>query len=95
MAKTIQIRVDDYLKDSADFLFESLGLDTSTAVRMFLVASTEAGGIPFTIAHGVNHDIAIRDAITRRKNGDKFFTADEFMARMREAITEGGNDTRL
>jgi DNA-damage-inducible protein J len=46
MAKTIQVRVDDNLKDSADMLFASLGLDTSTAIRMFLVASMESGGIP-------------------------------------------------
>lgn len=46
MAKTIQVRVDDDLKDAADMLFASLGLDTSTAVRMFLIASMEAGGIP-------------------------------------------------
>ena len=50
MAKTIQVRVDDKLKNSADALFASLGLDTSTAVRMFLVQATETGGIPFAIS---------------------------------------------
>lgn len=35
MSKTIQVRVDDFLKQSADELFNSLGLDTSTAIRIF------------------------------------------------------------
>ena len=44
-----QVRVDDSLKESSDSLFSSLGLDTSTAIRMFLVASREISGIPFDI----------------------------------------------
>lgn len=89
MAKTIQVRVDDKLKDNADVLFESLGLDTSTAIRMFLVASMEAGGIPFAVTHGADHDLAIREAIEYRKAGGHFYTKDEFMAHMREAISDG------
>jgi len=46
---TIQVRVDDNLKTTADSLFASLGLDTSTAVRMFIVAAIEHDGIPFAI----------------------------------------------
>ena len=48
---TLQIRVDDSLKQNADSLFASLGLDTSTAVRMFLSAAIEYDGIPFEISH--------------------------------------------
>jgi DNA-damage-inducible protein J len=46
---TIQIRVDDSIKSAADSLFSSLGLDTSTAVRMFLSASLERSGLPFSV----------------------------------------------
>jgi DNA-damage-inducible protein J len=49
MMKTIQVRVEDATKAAADALFASLGLDTSTAVRMFLTASIDHRGIPFTI----------------------------------------------
>ncbi len=49
MSKTIQIRVDDSLKNAADALFNSLGLDTSTAVRIFLNIAIETGGIPFEV----------------------------------------------
>lgn len=89
MAKTIQVRVDDDLKDSADALFASLGLDTSTAIRMFLVAAMETGGIPFAVAHRADRDSAIVEAIERRRAGERFYSAEESLAHMREAIKEG------
>jgi len=46
---TIQVRVDDGIKAEADSLFSSLGFDTSTAVRMFIVAALENNGIPFAV----------------------------------------------
>jgi DNA-damage-inducible protein J len=46
---TIQIRIDDTTKVAADSLFASRGLDTSTAVRMFIAASLENDGIPFSV----------------------------------------------
>ncbi|MDR2819358.1 MAG: type II toxin-antitoxin system RelB/DinJ family antitoxin [Desulfovibrio sp.] len=46
---TIQIRVDDNVKAAADSLFASLGLDTSTAVRMFIAAALDNRGIPFSV----------------------------------------------
>ena len=45
----LQIRIPNELKKEADELFQSLGLDTTTAVRMFLRQSLAFGGIPFTI----------------------------------------------
>lgn len=49
MSKTIQVRVDDFIKTAADELFNSLGLDTSTAVRIFLNIAIETGGLPFEV----------------------------------------------
>ena len=43
MSKTLQIRVDDVMKAAADELFSSLGLDTSTAIRIFLSIAIETG----------------------------------------------------
>jgi len=48
---TIQVRVDDNVKERADSLFVSFGLDTSTAVRIFLFMALENKGIPFAIKH--------------------------------------------
>ena len=43
----LQVRVDDSLKDKAAVVFENLGIDTSTAVRMFLKRAVMENGIPF------------------------------------------------
>ena len=89
MSKTIQVRVDDQLKDSADKLFSSLGLDTSTAIRIFLVASMNAGGIPFAVTNNADRDSIIKEAIYYRKSGGKFLTAEQSLSNMRAAIKTG------
>lgn len=43
----LQVRVEDSLKDEAAQVFERLGIDTSTAVRIFLKRAIMENGIPF------------------------------------------------
>ena len=43
----LQIRVDEELKNQANAIYNELGIDLSTAVRMFLKKSVLEGGIPF------------------------------------------------
>ena len=43
----LQVRVEDSLKDEAAQVFDRLGIDTSTAVRMFLKRAIMENGIPF------------------------------------------------
>lgn len=45
----IQVRVDDALKQSAESLFNDLGMDTPTAVRMFLKQAVMRRGLPFSV----------------------------------------------
>ena len=89
MAKTIQVRVDDQFKDSVDVLFTSLGLDTSTAIRIFLAASLRNGGIPFSITHDNNDDSAIQKSIAYRKSGGEFVSGKQSLINMRAAIKAG------
>ena len=49
MASTIQIRVDDDLKNKSDQLFKDLGTDTTSAIRMFLTQAVAYNGFPFEI----------------------------------------------
>lgn len=50
MATTLmQIRVDSKLKKEADKLFNELGLDTTTAVRIFLKQALNKQGLPFRV----------------------------------------------
>ena len=43
----LQVRVDDELKAQAASVYEELGIDLPTAVRMFLKRSVMVNGIPF------------------------------------------------
>ena len=84
---TIQVRVDEGVKTAADSLFSSLGLDTSTAVRMFLMASLENDGLPFLVKHrAIKSDLleAIEDTRLRRNLHGPFKTAEEAVASMLE-----------
>lgn len=49
MASTIQLRVDDDLKKKSDKLFNDLGTDTTTAIRMFLIQALAVNGFPFEV----------------------------------------------
>jgi DNA-damage-inducible protein J len=55
----VQIRVEPTLKQKADTLFRSIGLDTATAVRLFFTQSLLKGTIPFEITAN-NHEVAPR-----------------------------------
>ncbi|MBR0395648.1 MAG: type II toxin-antitoxin system RelB/DinJ family antitoxin [Clostridiales bacterium] len=57
----IQVRVDDELRQEATEIFEDLGIDMSTAIRMFLKRTVKERGLPFSM-------IAIDDS-TRKHNG--------------------------
>ena len=55
MANTlVQIRVDDKLKNDVSAIYEQLGLDLSTAVRIFFKRTVAEQGIPFTMK--LNHE---------------------------------------
>ena len=84
---TIQIRVDDNIKAAADSLFNSLGLDTSTAVRMFLSAALANDGIPFAVKHR-EPNAELLEAITDTRNyrdlHGPYKTTEEAVAAMQE-----------
>ena len=56
MASTIQIRVDDDLKNKSDQLFKDLGTDTTSAIRMFLTQAVAHNGFPFEIKRTAGFD---------------------------------------
>jgi addiction module RelB/DinJ family antitoxin len=51
-SELLQIRVDTKLKQDAENLFADLGLDTPTAVRLFLKQALAQNGIPFALMRG-------------------------------------------
>lgn len=83
---TLQINVDDILKQEADDLFSSLGLDIQTAVRIFLKASIENSGIPFYVQHrhltSQSLTQAVNDVRNRKNLYGPYKTAEEAVASM-------------
>lgn len=49
MSRSIQIRVEDELKEKSDALFKTLGTDTTSAIRMFLIQAVANNGFPFAL----------------------------------------------
>ncbi len=45
----LQVRMDRNLKDSAEEIFAEIGLDTTTAVRLFFTKVAQTGSIPFQL----------------------------------------------
>ena len=82
---TLQIRVDDLLKSDSETLFNSLGMDLSTAVRIFLSSAVENNGIPFPVRH-LKNDFSLEQAILDSRTGKNltgpFGTAQEAVASM-------------
>lgn len=48
----IQFRVDDDLKKQAILVYKKLGIDLSTALRLFLQKSVSTNGLPFLLVAG-------------------------------------------
>ena len=69
----INIRVDSELKQSAEALFDDLGLNMSSAITMFLKSAVSHDGIPFEVRR-CNPNTVTRAALSeydemKKKNG--------------------------
>ena len=91
----LQVRVEDSLKDDAARVFESLGIDTSTAVRMFLKRAVMENGIPFRMTLPKAPYIAERGyramleiGEEAKMNGTAEMTLDEINAEIEASRTE-------
>ena len=84
---TLQVRIDDKLKQNSDALFSGLGLDTPTAIRIFLTAAQEYNGFPFPINHrpySIASAEAVEDARLHRNLFGPYQSAEEAVAAMLE-----------
>ena len=61
MATTkLNIRTDKEIKEAAEKIYASLGLNMSTAINMFLRASIRESGIPFDLKLNVPNNESIK-----------------------------------
>lgn len=90
---TLQIRVENNLKEQAMALFERLGLDLPTAIRIFLKKSVSENGVPFEIkekprvsTNGLNALYALNDEAV--KSGKAGMTEEEIEAEIAAVHTK-------
>ena len=90
-----QLRIDEDLKNQATAIFEELGLDLPTAVRMFLKRTVQQNGIPFSMTlpkKDYPADRAVRAmeqlSAEAEKNGTSGMTLEEINAEIAAARTE-------
>ena len=95
MASTlVQIRVDEDLKNEATDIFERLGLDLPTAIRVFLKKSVEESGIPFNLKIDKNKKVSLKQGQKAfkqlrkeaKKNGLQDMNLDEINAEIHNTI---------
>ncbi len=72
MDNVIQIRIDNDTKMRAASVFEKLGIDLSTAIRIFLKKSIQIDGFPFSINKTNDYDFisAIDNILTLQKEAE-------------------------
>ena len=88
----LQVRVDDDLKNQASAIFNGLGIDLSTAIRMFLKKAVLERGIPFETKFDevtLKGILAIERMRTiSEENGNDKMTLDEINEEIRLAREE-------
>lgn len=50
--KTLQVRLPDKLRDEADSVLDEIGMDMSTAIRVYLKKIVQNRAIPFSLEAG-------------------------------------------
>lgn len=78
----LNIRIDKDIKESAEKIYSSLGLNMTTAINIFLRASIRESGIPFDVKLNLLNDESIKaieeaKAIANDKNIKSYDNMDD------------------
>ncbi len=88
----LQVRIDEELKNQAGAVFNEIGMDLSTAIRIFLKKAVLVGGIPFDTKLNettLKSILAIDHMRTiSEKNGNSDMSLDEINAEIKRAREE-------
>ena len=91
----LQVRIDDELKNEESALYDNLGMDLSTAIRMFLKRSVMIGGIPFDVTYddgSIGFLVAMKKMQEHSiKIGNDKMTLDEINEEIKKAREEKKN----
>lgn len=74
----VTIRVEKDLKEQADYLFNELGLNMTTAVNVFIRQSVRQGKIPFEISLAPDYEtLKLIDDVKNNRNMSRTFDSVE------------------
>jgi len=87
----IQVSVDEDFKKEVDGIFENLGFDTSTAIRIFLKQAVRWNGLPFEVREFIPNAETIAameeaDRISRDPNVKSYANFSELLEEVREEM---------
>lgn len=90
MPKTImmKIEIDNKVKKDADKLFKELGLDTNTAINIFLKQSINKRSIPFKVKNEEHNFYNKNNVRILKERYDKLHSKDKNSAIIKELIDE-------
>ena len=91
----VQFRVDDDLKKQATELYDKLGIDLSSAMRMFLKRSVSVNGIPFAMVlpkedYSASKALELMEELNKRasENGTDEISLDDINSEINSFRTE-------
>jgi len=76
---TIQIRIDGEEKKNAQKILKNLGLDMSSAIKIFLKTVIREKGIPFPLNEGNISPDKLRHESRMAKKGKSFSSSEELL----------------
>lgn len=68
---TVQVKVNDELRASAEAILHSIGLTMSEGVRLFLKQLVNHDGLPFRLQRSYELKDEIKESIEAWENGDR------------------------
>lgn len=95
-SSVLQVRVEEGLRSQAAAIYEDLGIDLQTAVRIFLKRSVMENGLPFGMTLNKKRDIAVEAGMkaienmreSAERSGLSDMSLDEINAEIAAARTE-------
>lgn len=95
MNTVIQIRVDNDLKEEAVAIYERIGLDLSTAIRLFLKKTVQVQTLPFDVRMDPEAADRVAAAIKRMNDISKANGSDKLtLEEINEIIAETRKATK-
>lgn len=94
MGAVIQVRIDEELKNQATKVYDQLGLDLSSAVRIFLKKSVAVNGIPFEMRNESSADRAMSAVNNMRAAAGQNGLSDMSLDEINEIISKARKERR-